>query len=126
MAEVTKQFGAPLGGSRRPELTKKLVAYLEELSDWDLASEVVIDGSFVSAKQQPSDVDMAVLLTDRARDFGRLSPYAKSLLSRTYASRHYEVDLKACTSRGLLKEWEDYFRTACDGTRKGVVRVMLV
>ena len=59
----------------------RLQAYLEELHRIGIA-EVLVDGSFVTAKPDPNDIDLIVVLP-ADHDFSRsLSPREYNLLSR--------------------------------------------
>lgn len=67
---------------RRSSLCARLQAYLEELRRVGIDAEVLVDGSFVTAKPDPNDIDRIVVLPAN-HDFSRgLSPQEYNLLSK--------------------------------------------
>ncbi len=87
---------------------------------------LLVDGSFVTAKQQPKDVDAVVLLP---ADFeARVEQGNESALSleRMLLSRHPE-EIFAAEDEADWNEWLAFFgRTReVDGRRKGLVEIEL-
>ena len=57
LVELDEQFGRFQGSDRRSVLFAKFVEYLGEVRSSGLATFVIVDGSFVTAKAEPNDID---------------------------------------------------------------------
>jgi hypothetical protein len=73
---------------------------------WKIADEVYIDGSFVSAKPSPGDVDLVICLREEfALRAGEWTPAEQNLVDKAFVKRTYEIDLwpavgdAACAAR---------------------------
>ncbi len=122
--EVEKRFGA---ATRRDELLKKLKAGLEHLRDagcpW-----VLLDGSFVSDKSDPNDVDgcweytpqVDLALLDIA--FVRLLPGDRTRLKALYGMDFFIADM---IEGGSGQPFSSFFQGDRAGNPKGIVRLEL-
>ena len=114
--------------ARRYTLMVKLRSYLVELNQWNMAEEVLVDGSFVTNKPDPNDIDLLLVLRTQY-DFGReVSPYEYNLRSHRMVKKRFGFDLFAATSDS--KDYArivDIFSRVRDRPtrRKGIVRVRL-
>lgn len=122
-AEVTFRFGT--SSPRRRRLVLRLRRWVE-LSRLTGVSRLLVDGSFVTAKKEPNDIDAVVLLAD---DFEQqisrgLEPALE--LEQMLLSRRPEEIFAAEDSRDW-DDWVEFFsRTReVDGRRKGLVEVRL-
>ena len=122
-AEVTFRFGT--SSPRRRRLVLRLRRWVE-LSRLTGASRFLVDGSFVTSKKEPNDIDAVVLLAD---DFEQqisrgLEPALE--LEQMLLSRRPEEIFAAEDSRDW-DDWVEFFsRTReVDGRRKGLVEVQL-
>lgn len=62
IAELDDIFVIPFNdSSRRQELTAKLKLFISQLLEIDVKFEIWIDGSYVTKKTSPGDIDMAVI-----------------------------------------------------------------
>ena len=122
-AEVTFRFGATT--SRRRRLVLRLRRWLE-LSRATKSRRFFVDGSFVTAKLEPNDIDAVVLL---AEDFEQqvASEVDEALeLEEMLLTRRPEEIFAAEDAR----DWADWVSFFCrtreeDGRRKGVVEIQL-
>lgn len=122
-AEATFRFGA--GTTRRRRLILRLRRWLE-LSRLTHAHRFLVDGSFVTAKQEPNDIDAVVLLAD---DFGQQISDgldAALQLEEMLLTRRPEEIFAAEDTRDW-NDWIEFFsRTReADGRRKGLVEIHL-
>ena len=122
-AEVTFRFGT--SSPRRRRLVLRLRRWVE-LSRLTGASQFLVDGSFVTSKKEPNDIDAVVSLAD---DFQQqisrgLEPALE--LEQMLLSRRPEEIFAAEDSRDW-DDWVEFFsRTReLDGRRKGLVEVRL-
>src|SRR6266550_4310222 len=68
LEEVQERFGRLQRTDRRPTLFTKLALFLAEVRASGLVEAVIVDGSFVTAKDEPSDIDL-ILVLGRGHDF---------------------------------------------------------
>ena len=62
--EVRERFGRFSESDQRIRLQEKLERFLEEAESSELGLIFYVDGSFVTAKSEPSDVDLILELPD--------------------------------------------------------------
>jgi len=120
---VTFRFGS--SSTRRRRLILRLRRWLE-LSQLTHARRFLLDGSFVTAKEQPNDIDAVVLLAD---DFEQqvsrgLEPALE--LEEMLLTRRPEEVLAAEDLRDW-DEWVEFFSRTRepDGRSKGLVEIEL-
>lgn len=81
------------GSDRRMKLCQQLQAYLKELQSTHMAVEIVVNGSFVTTKEEPNDIDLMVVLAPD-HDFSKeLRPFEYNALSKKRVRDRYEFDL---------------------------------
>jgi len=122
-AELTFRFGA--SSSRRRRLVLRLRRWIE-LSRLTGASLFLVDGSFVTATEEPNDIDAVVLLPDDfeeqiSRGFEPALELEQMLLTRR------PEEIFAAEDSTDWNDWVEFFgRTReLDGRRKGLVEVRL-
>jgi len=135
LPEVGAAFGA--ANARRQELFEKLGTFIETAKRFAVFKALYVDGSFVTDKELPGDID-AVLELPRA-DLAKLvrHPDHRSVLDRPAAKAAYEIDLfiqpapppapapDMANFFQHLKPDEALLRRLPPGTLKGIVRVVL-
>jgi hypothetical protein len=121
--ELTFRFGAATG--RRRRLIVRVRRWIE-LSRSVGALRLLIDGSFVTAKPEPNDVDAVVLLPDDFDARIELGEGAALELEEMLISRSPE-EIFAAEDDADFSDWIEFFsRTReSDGRRKGLVEVEL-
>ena len=68
LEEATGRLGAFQGSDRRPNLWAKFAGFLREVKECGLVEAVLLDGSFVTAKSDPNDIDL-ILVVSAEHDF---------------------------------------------------------
>ena len=133
--EIEAAFGRFQRSDRRMRLMEKLRAYLVDAKRSGVVVAVIVDGSFVTAKDEPEDIDVIVVVPadwDFAAD---LKPFQYNVVTKTGARRvGYPFDL-LLRAEGAANYFEalDFFMTMHPSkhaglttrTRKGVLRVTL-
>lgn len=122
-AEVTFRFGS--GTSQRQHLALRLRRWIE-LCRVVQAKRLFVDGSFVTAKTTPNDVDAVVWLPgDFEVKVSENVPEAVEL-ENMLLTRHPE-EIFAAEDRRDWDEWLEFFikTREADGRRKGVVEIEL-
>ena len=79
--EGRQRFGVFQTTDRRPKLYDKLEALVQEAWATGLVADIIIDGSFVTAKPDPNDIDL-ILVLNPGHDFtAELRPFVYNVLS---------------------------------------------
>jgi hypothetical protein len=128
LAEVRERFGSFQISDQR----RRLFARLEELAGAmqrsGLFKALLVDGSFVTGKSAPNDIDLVAVLRP-GHDFERDLPMSEyALVSRAMLRRRFAFDvLIAEQDSQLCKTCVDFFSQVRDnpGVRKGILRVNL-
>ncbi len=122
-AEILFRFGAPT--RRRRRLALRVRRWIE-LARKTCARRLLLDGSFVTAKDEPNDVDAVVLLSTTFQDLLDESMEAALELEEMLLTRRHE-EIFAAEDDTDWQEWAEFFsRTReADGRRKGLVEVQL-
>ena len=120
-AEVTFRFGTDT--SRRQGLALRLRRWVE-LARAISARRFFVDGSFVTSKQEPNDVDAVVWLPDDFVD--RVSNgNLEAMEVETMLLTRRPEEMFAVEDRRDWDDWLDFFSRTRepDGRRKGVVEI---
>ena len=122
-AEATFRFGTET--PRRRRLVLRLRRWIE-LARSCKARRFLVDGSFITAKLEPNDIDAVVLLSPDFFSAVEGGASAAIELEHMLVSRHPE-ELFAAEDEMDWNDWVEFFsRTReADGRRKGLVEVVL-
>lgn len=126
--EISARFGRFQVTDRRIQLFEKLRLLMEEEKQAGLATEMIVDGSFVTDKPEPGDIDLVIVLP-RDYDFSiERPPFKYNAISKRYVRRKYGFDVVFAPQHSPLHEKSvDFFQQVRDelGKRKGVLRIKL-
>jgi hypothetical protein len=126
--EIRESFGRFQSNEQRIRLYDKLSAYVGELRSWGVAKELYVDGSFVTVKNSPSDVDLIVVAPQNYTMPPELPPASYNVLSRRMVRKLYGFDIafvphgsQACAT------WVEFFQKVKNmpGRQKGILTVRL-
>ncbi len=122
-AEATFRFGG--GSRRRRTLIVRLRRWIELASQVG-APRLLLDGSFVTAKTAPDDVDALIELPATFATLVEQGDYAAIELEQMILTRRPE-ELFAAEDENDWQEWREFFSRTRepDGRRKGLVEVLL-
>lgn len=122
-AEITFRFGSSSPKRRRLVLRLRRWIALSRLVG---ARRLLVDGSFVTAKESPHDIDAVVFLPAEFSDLLERQDESALELEQMLLLRHPE-EIFAAEDEGDWDEWVEFFgRTReSDGRRKGLVEVQL-
>lgn len=127
LAEIKEQFGRFQRTDRRMTLFRKLDEFIQEVWKTGLASSIIVNGSFATGKDTPSDIDL-VLVLDKNHDFtADLQPFAYNVLSKRRVRKRYQFDvLVAREESSEYGEYVGFFQQVKEqpGRRKGILRVL--
>lgn len=122
-AEVIFRFGT--SSRQRRRLALRLRRWLELAREVG-ARRLLIDGSFVTAKENPDDIDAVILLPHDFERYVELGNEAAIELEEMLLTRRPE-EIFAAEDEVDWNEWFEFFsRTReVDGRRKGLVEIVL-
>ena len=131
--ELERAFGQFQRSDRRINLIAKLKAYLDEARNSGLVIAAIIDGSFVTIKDEPEDIDLIVVLKPDV-PWDSLRPFEYNAVSKRMIKQMYRFDAYAYTEHDpRFHQMLDFFQTVnpekhhnlTSRTRKGVLRILL-
>lgn len=128
LEQVEEMFGRFKSTDRRQRLFKKLKEYCSDLRKAEIADHVIVDGSFVTSKEEPADIDLVVALRSNVEPDDSWSPYKANLINRKQVQTRYGFDVfvAAVDSLEYSKYVEFFYRTREFPTQlKGLVRLAL-
>lgn len=120
--ELNKAFGL---SERREELLTKLYFALVNLKEAGI-KKVYLDGSFVTTKESPNDIDGCWDWEDDA-DANKIDPVLLNLQNRKFMKEKYGVDffLANIEEGGSGLPFIEFFQLTRDGERKGIILLEL-
>lgn len=124
IAEIEDRFGRFNRSDRRIGLTAKFREFIEELKSTCLVTWVAVDGSYVTDKAEPDDIDLVVALEPN-HDFSQeLAPAHYNAISRRRVKRRYGFDvLVAPEDSAAIQSHLAFFQRTRDGRVKGILKV---
>jgi len=128
IAEITNKFGQFQSCDRRSTLNKELIDYFEELKQANIGKYLIVNGSYVTSKDRPSDIDVLLILKDDIDLSDNVPPYRYNACSRKYIQNHYKLDFhfgfeNDPSSIEILKYFQGVKDQPCQ--RKGILRLIL-
>lgn len=127
-AELVERFGQFRKSDCRRRLTKRLEEFFREVGATGFAVSVIVDGSFVTAKAEPNDIDLVLVLRAGHNFSTTVRPFEYNVLSRRRVRKSYGFDmLLAEEGQPEFAEFIEFF-TQVRGdpdVRKGLLRVTL-
>ena len=126
--EAAERFGGFQGSSQRPHLWDRFIEFMREADTCKLVHAVLVDGSFVTAKADPNDIDLVLVVSanhDFSADF-QSSEY--NVLSKRRVNRRFGLDL--LVARADSEEYRRYVAFFQQvrlepGRKKGILRIWL-
>ena len=126
LEELQSRFGEDTDVACRSLLFSRLHEYVQELRSTERDFVLLIDGSFVTGKARPNDIDL-VLILPHDHDFrSELRPFEYNVMSRRRVSKRYAFDLLVARADSLeLQEYVEFFQQVRGdpSRRKGILRV---
>lgn len=134
LEEVKVAFGQFRRSDRRPQLTERLARFIQDARNSGVVSAVVIDGSYVTAKEEPGDVDLIVALRPDFDLTTEMRPLEYNIQSKSMVRKLYGFDvLPAVDGSETYQRFLDFFSRVklndpdqkTSQERKGVLRIEL-
>jgi hypothetical protein len=99
--ELRAVFGAFQGNDQRPRLFARLEAFITDVRASGLVRYVLVDGSFVTSKPDPNDIDL-ILVVKAGHDFGAdLQPSQYNVISKIRVRKRFGFDMVAVREETL-------------------------
>ena len=129
LEEVGTLFGSFQQNDQRPRLFAKLEELVLEAKVVGFVRFLIIDGSFVTSKPAPGDIDLIIVVEPGILDQREWAPREYNLLSRNRLRRRYPFDFFVVPLVSTAyNHYLDFFSKVKNNPgedRKGVVRVHL-
>lgn len=126
--ELKARFGSFQISDRRPQLFARLEAFLSEARATGLVVSLLVDGSFVTSKPEPNDIDLILVVVPNHSFAADLSPLEYSVLSKRRVHRRYGFDLLvACDDSDEYRRYVRFFQQIrfAPERAKGILRLKL-
>ena len=125
--EIKSHFG---NNQRRDELCKKLSQYLSDARNARINGYLIIDGSFVTSKEMPGDIDAILVICG---NYSLLAPITRKeyeLISPSNTKSEYEIHLIPTyeDEPDITNHWIDFFKKVRGNNthiKKGLLRVAI-
>jgi hypothetical protein len=128
LADVRARFGNFQGSDIRQRLFAKLEEVVTAMQRSGLFESLLLDGSFVTAKPAPNDIDLVAVLRS-GHDFERDLPMSEyALVSRAMLRRRFGFDIiVAERDSQLYRTYVEFFSRVRENptARKGLLRLTL-
>jgi hypothetical protein len=123
--EVKQAFGSFSSSDRRPRLFEQLDELFTAVSAVDFVRFLILNGSFISAKPAPGDVDIIIVVDAGALAKASWSPTEYNILSSKRLRKRYEFDVFVVPEGSAAYRYylEFFSRVKGADARKGVVKV---
>ena len=92
IGEVQERFGVFKGSDRRIVLTARLFEYFVAASAANVGSCLYVDGSYVTAKPEPDDIDLLLILREDVELDATVPPFEYNARSRGYVKKKFGFD----------------------------------
>lgn len=128
LEELRDAFGRFQESDRRPRLFRDLERYHQEVSAANVGKYLVVNGSFVTEKPDPNDIDVLLVLRDDLDFEHPVPPFEYNARSKRYVRREFGLDLFP-----VFENHETYARMLGlfqqvkyqPGSEKGVLKVAI-
>ncbi len=126
--QVGELFGRFQKTDRRLNLFAKLKSLVDEIRAFSFARFLIIDGSFITAKDEPSDIDLVFVVKDGSLPVTTtLNPYEYNALSSRRLRKKYAFDVFVVNEQSeAYDHYVTHFRRVKQGPdhlSKGLVRL---
>ncbi len=124
--QIEESFGRFTTSDRRPMLFSNLKIYWNELRKTNFIDHMIVNGSFVTDKKEPGDIDLIVVIKKGWQINENWNPYDFNLVSAKRIKQIYKLD--AMITWVGSKNYDIYiegFRqvTGQPHLRKGIIRL---
>jgi hypothetical protein len=124
LADVLERFGQ--GSVQRRAVADRLSRLYQHMASTGQLARFVVFGSFVTAKAEPRDVDIVLLMEDTF-DLASVTGEAALVFQHLEAEAHFGASVfwsKRSGAIGGEQAMIEYWQTRRDGGRRGIVEIV--
>jgi len=124
LSEVLQRFGQ--GSLQRRAVAERLDRIYQLVSSTGQMAHFVVFGSFVTAKREPNDVDIVVLMEDTF-DLSSVTGEASLVFDHREAAARFGASIFWTRRSGALggeRQMIEYWQIRRDGGRRGIVEIV--
>jgi predicted nucleotidyltransferase len=113
---------------QRPQLFAKFVAFLREAGKSKIIRSILLDGSFVTGKAEPNDIDLIIIVPADHDFLADLSPTTYNVLSKQRVHRRFGFDILVAREGSVeYDRWAEFFQQVRlePDRQKGILRLTL-
>jgi hypothetical protein len=128
LEEVGQRFGAFKRTDARCRLFERLEAFVTDLRASGLVVAIIVNGSFVTDKDAPGDIDLILVTVSQARFPSVLRPMEYNALSKRHVRRKYGFDILLGQEGQIeIDDQIEFFSQVREqpDIRKGLLRIWL-
>jgi len=128
LEEAAERFGAFQSSDRRPQLWARFTEFIGEAKACEVMEAVLVDGSFVTAKPDPSDIDLVLVVAENHDFSADLPPTQYNLLAQQRVHRRFGFDIVVVKNDNEnLDQAVAFFQQVKQrpGVKKGILRIKL-
>jgi hypothetical protein len=128
LSEIRSRFGSFQTSDQRPRQFARLETFVAEASATGLIRVLIVDGSFVTQKPSPNDIDLIVVVESKHDFSSDIGPRAYNILSKNSVRRRFGFDLLVARENSVeYNDWVEFFQQVRlePGRRKGILRLRL-
>lgn len=124
LSEVLKRFGR--GSVRRCAVSERLKRLYQLVTSTNQLARFVVFGSYVTAKDDPNDVDIVLLMEDTF-DLAAVTGEAALVFQHMEADAHFGASVFWTRRAGAIggeQAMIDYWQVRREGGRRGIVEIV--
>jgi hypothetical protein len=128
MDEVGERFASFQRTGRRTQLWDRFIDFMREVEALGLVEAVLVNGSFATAKTEPNDIDLVMIISAQHDFSAELRPSEYNVLSKRRVHRRFGFDLLvARTGSEEYRRYVEFFQQVRlePGRKKGILRIWL-
>jgi hypothetical protein len=93
MDEIGQRFASFQRTDRRKQLWDRFIDFMREVKASGLVEAVLVNGSFATAKTEPNDIDLVMIISAQNDFSAELGPSEYNVLSKRRVHRRFGFDL---------------------------------
>ena len=124
--EIAVRYGRFQRTARRPQLLMRLREFIDEARRCRQVRRLLLAGSFITVREEPNDLDILMVFTQRA-EFGGILPHEYNVLYQSGARRRFGpvVDLHVVEEGSeAMERLLRFFRRDRSGHEVGIVEII--
>src|SRR5437879_6566189 len=106
---IKERFGSFQSSERRPNLFAQLASFVSEARSSRIVSSLIVDGSFVTAKPAPNDIDIIVVVRANHDFTADLRPIDYNVVAKHRVRQRYGFDILVARDGSIeYRRWTEF------------------